>query len=161
MKKFLFLALVLTVALTACNRKTFVKKLVGTWSLDRYLFDGQDKTLYYDTTYRGWEIDFTEDNRYTQKYSEFSFSVDSLILSDTLGYDSVNMQYVIDYDTLRFVDTTITPHMTTGQWELLNSEEDLQLRNDSTTSVDIYRILDLDKNNLKLRKGNEEFYLAK
>lgn len=148
-------------ALTACNRKTFVKKLVGTWSLDRYLFDGQDKTLYYDTTYRGWEIDFTEDNRYTQKYSEFSFSVDSLILSDTLGYDSVNMQYVIDYDTLRFVDTTITPHMTTGQWELLNSEEDLQLRNDSTPSVDIYRILDLDKNNLKLRKGNEEFYLAK
>lgn len=130
--------------------------------MDRYLFDGQDQTLLYDTTYRGWQIDFTEDNRYSQSYSEFLFAADSVITSDTLGYDSVNMQYVVDYDTLRYVDTTIIPHLTTGQWELLNSEEDLQLRNDSVTNqVDIYRILDLDKNNLKLRKGNEEFYLSK
>lgn len=161
MKKFLFLALILTVVLTACNRKAFVKKLVGTWKLDRYLFDGQDQTLNYDTTYRGWQLDLSEDNRYTQSYSEFTFTADSIITSDTLGYDSVNMVYVVNYDTLRFNDTTITPHVSVGQWELINSEEDLQLRNDTTTTVDIYRILDLDKNNLKLRKGNEEFYLAK
>ncbi len=162
MKKFLFLALVLSVTLVACNRKTFVKKLVGTWQLDRYVFDGQDKSTYFDTTFRGYTLDLSEDQRYVQSYTEFSFAADSFFTYDTLGYDSVNMVYIVDEDTVYTVDTTITPHIATGTWELINSEEDLQLRNDSTPlSADIYRILDLDKSNLKLRKGNEEFYFGK
>ncbi|MFN8297618.1 MAG: hypothetical protein U0T75_00835 [Chitinophagales bacterium] len=162
MKKLFVLALVFTVALMACNRKTFVKKLVGTWKLDRYVFDGQDKSNYFDTTFRGYTLDLSEDQRYVQSYTEFSFAADSFFTYDTLGYDSVNMVYIIDEDTVYTVDTTITPHIMTGSWELINSEEDLQLRNDSTPlSADIYRILDLDKSNLKLRKGNEEFYFGK
>jgi hypothetical protein len=82
-------------------------------------------------------------------------------LPDTLGYDSVAMSYVIEFDTIPFVDTTIVPHLELGTWDLINSDEDLQLRNDSTNAVAIYRILELNKSSLKLRKGNEEIYFGK
>jgi hypothetical protein len=71
------------------------------------------------------------------------------------------MVYVIDIDTVHVTDTAIVPQMEIGKWDLINSEEDLQLRNDSTNSGEIYRILELKRNNLTLRKGNEELYLVK
>jgi hypothetical protein len=157
-KKTLLLALVITFALAACNRKAFVKKITGTWKADKYFFEGHDKTLLYDTTYRNYTLNISEDERYAVNYLQYIFAKDSLILSDTLGYDTPTMAYLINFDTLRFVDTTIVPHADMGQWDLINSEEDLQLRSDSDlTNPSIYRILTLDKSNLKLRKGNEEF----
>jgi hypothetical protein len=71
------------------------------------------------------------------------------------------MVYTIDTNRYYFIDTARFPHLEVGQWELLNSEEDLQLKNDSSAAVEIYRILDLTKSNLTIRKGNEEFYLGK
>lgn len=161
MKKFVFALLALTLVLGACNKKAFLKKLVGTWKLDRYLFDGQERTLYFDTTFRDYALNLNEDQYYSINYNSYSFAPDSLILVDTLGYDSINMVYIINSDTFRFMDTTITPHLETGVWDLINSDEDLQLRNDSSNNVAIYRLLELTKSDLKLKKGNEEFYFGK
>ncbi len=161
MKKFVFALLALTLVLGACNKKAFLKKLTGTWKLDRYLFDGLERTLYFDTTFRDYTLNLNEDQYYSINYNSYSFAPDSLILVDTLGYDSVNMVYIINSDTFRFMDTTITPHLETGIWDLINSDEDLQLRNDSSNNVAIYRLLELTKSDLKLKKGNEEFYFGK
>jgi len=158
-KKTLFIALALTLVLAACNKKAFLKKLEGNWKINTYLFDGHDRTTYFDTTYRFYNFDISSDNRYSMDWKEYAFSPDSAFLQDTIGYDSVGMVYIINYDTLRFIDTTITARLVMGEWTLLNSDEDLQLRPDSdATNPQIYRILDLDKSNLKLKKGNEEFY---
>ena len=161
MKKTIIIALGLVVLLAACDRKAFVKKLVGNWKLDQYWFDGLNKTVYFDTTFREWNLVLNEDQLYSKSWKNYYFAPDSVILIDTIGYDSVSMAYITASDTFHFVDTTIVPHVETGTWELINSEEDLQLRNDSSASVEIFRILQLDKNNLKLRKGNEEFYYGK
>lgn len=161
MKKTILIAIGLVILLAACDRKAFVKKIVGTWKLDKYLFAGLDKTVMYDTTYRNWQLVIGQDQVYTKAWQNFSFRPDSLTIYDTIGYDSVLMTYTIDTAKFHFVDTTITPHMEIGKWELINSEEDLQLKNDSGSAVEIYRILDLTKNNLTMRKGNEEFYLGK
>lgn len=129
--------------------------------MDRYLFDGKDQTLFFDTTFRQYQLTISEDNRFSESWKQYTLKPDSVIKVDTLGYDTVNMQYVLDYDTLRFIDTTIIPFMNMGEWQLINSEEDLQLRDDSSTTARIYRILDLTPKALKLRKGNEEIYLGK
>ena len=154
------LALVL-ITVGACNKKAFLNKLTGVWKIDRYIFDGRDKSLMFDTTYRNYALDLNEDNVYTINWQTYSFKQDSTILVDTLGYDSVNMDYIIEMDTFRFIDTTISNHTELGGWDLLNSDEDLQLRNDSSNAVSIFRILELTRSDLKLRKGNEEFYFKK
>jgi hypothetical protein len=160
-KKVLFALLAVTLVLGACNKKVFLKKLAGTWKIDRYLFDGLDRTLYFDTTFREYTLNITDDEFYTINYKTYAFAPDSFILVDTLGYDTVNMVYIINSDTFRFIDTTVTPHLETGTWALINSDEDLQLRNDSSNAVSIYRILELTNKDLKLKKGNEEFYYGK
>ncbi len=161
MKKNILIAIGLVLLLAACNRKAFVKKIVGTWTLDKYLFAGLDKTRMYDTTYRDWKLTITDDQVYTKSWQTFTFTPDSVISIDTTGYDSTNMVYNIDTNRYYFIDTAKFPHLEVGRWELLNSEEDLQLKNDSSSAVEIYRILDLTKSNLTIRKGNEEFYLGK
>jgi len=160
-KKTIVIALGLLLLLAACDRKAFVKKIVGPWKLDKYLFSGLDKTVMYDTTYRNWTLTIGDDQVYTKTWQEFFLTPDSLTTYDTLGYDSVSALYTIDTNKYYFIDTAISPHLEVGKWELINSEEDLQLKNDSSAAVEIYRILDLTKNNLTLRKGNEEFYLGK
>ncbi len=160
MKKYLVFGLAAVFFLAACNKKAFLKKIQNTWKMDTYLFDGQNRTVYFDTTFRDYQLNLTDDDFYSISYKQYFFSPDSAILVDTLGYDSTAMDWVLDYDTLRFIDTTIVPYFETGTWNLLNSEEDLQLRNDSTNTPAIYRILDLDGKNLKLKKGNEEFYFT-
>ena len=163
MKKTILIALGLILLLAACDRKAFVKKIVGTWKLDKYLFAGADKTLMYDTTYRNWQLTLADGQPpvYTKTWQEFFFRPDSLTIYDTLGFDTTTSLYVIDTNKYHFIDTLKSPHLEIGKWELLNSEEDLQLKNDSSGVVEIYRILDLTKSNLTIRKGNEEFYLGK
>ncbi len=160
-KTVILVAIGFLVILSACDRKSFVKKIVGTWSVSKYLFSGQDKTIMYDTTLRDWKLTIGDDEVYTKTWKDYYFAADSIIYSDTISYDSITSTYNIVFDTFRFMDTTIVPRMRIGKWDLLNSEEDLQLRDDSDNAVEIYRILDLTKNTLNLRKGNEEFYLGK
>lgn len=161
MKKILLFGAAAMLLLAACNKKAFLKKIQGTWKMDTYLFDGADKTVHFDTTYRNYTLDLTDADVYTINWTQYILNADSTILVDTLGYDSTAMDWVLDYDTLRFIDTTVVPHSEIGTWDLLNSDEDLQLRNDSSNVPAIYRILDLTKNDLKLKKGNEEFYFKK
>lgn len=161
MKKSVLAVVAIAILLSACDRKAFVKKLVGTWKISSYLFAGIDKTTYFDTTFREWKMVLNDDQVYTKTWNEYFLTRDSLVRIDTLGYDTLNSVFITQIDTLRFVDTTITPFFQVGKWELINSEEDLQLRNDSDNSVEIYRILDLTKNNLNLKKGNDEYHLGK
>lgn len=160
-KTITLIAIGFLVFLSACDRKAFVKKIVGTWKIDKYLFAGQDKTVMFDTTQREWQLVLSQEEVYTKSWKEYSYMADSIIHVDTLGYDTIDSTYLIQRDTLRFMDTTKTPFIEYGKWTLINSEEDLQLRNDSNNATEIYRILDLTKNSLNLRKGNEEFYLGK
>ncbi len=161
MKKTILISLGLLLLLAACDRKAFVKKLAGTYTLDKYLYDGRDNSYAFDTTFREWQLLLTDGELYNKTWKSYFIFRDSLFVSDTIGFDSSSMNYIIVPDTFRFMDTTVTEHFETGKWDLINSEEDLQLRNDSTNAADIYRILELKKNNLTLRKGNEELYLVK
>lgn len=163
MKKTILISLGLLLLLAACDRKAFVKKITGTWSLDKYLNNGVDKTVMFDTTFREWQLNIGDaaTKAYSKSWVEYVLTPDSIVRYDSISYDSVNMVYDIDTIVLHYIDTARFPKMEIGTWELLNSEEDLQLRNDSSNAVEIFRILDLTKNNLTLRKGNEEFYLGK
>lgn len=161
MKKTILIALGLILLLAACDRKAFVKILVGTWKVDKYLFAGQTNTYAFDTVFRDWKLRLDQDQIYTKTWTNYYIFPDSLFVVDTLGYDTSSSTYIVRNDTSRHIDTTITARMELGKWELINSEEDLQLRNDSGNAVEIYRILELTKNNLNLRKGNEEFHLKK
>lgn len=71
MKKTILIAIGLVILLAACDRKAFVKKIVGTWKLDKYLFSGLDKTVMYDTTYRNWQLVLSEDQVYTKAWQEW------------------------------------------------------------------------------------------
>ena len=161
MKKPLFIMLGMLLLIASCDRKAFVKKLVGTWTLDKYLFDGQNNTTAFDTIYREWKLELDEDQVYKKTWINYYIYGDSLFLTDTLGYDTPNAVFLTVIDTFHFIDTIKTPRLELGKWELINSEEDLQLVNDSSNASEIYRILELKKSNLNLRKGNEEFYLNK
>ena len=163
MKKLLFVAVALVVVLCACNRKDFVKKIEGTWKLSNYLYAGQNMTKGYDTSYAGYQLVISGNYVYNESYKSYSFRADSLVKQDTLGFDSTTMTFHIQYDTLRFVDTTVTPYNSTGTWTLLNSEEDLQLRSSGSTdsSVRIFNILKLTNSNLNLLNGNKEYDLTK
>ena len=166
MKKTILIALGLLLLLSACDRKAFVKKLVGTYTLDKYLFDGQTSTYAFDTAYRKWKLQLSDDEKYLKTWTTYYIYRDSLFVTDTLGYDTLLIPpYITRQDTFRFWDTVITDHVENGKWDLINSEEDLQLRSPGLQSGDsvrdIYRILELTSKNLILRKGNEELYLKK
>ncbi|MDB5281583.1 MAG: hypothetical protein JWO06_658 [Bacteroidota bacterium] len=161
MKKILFVVIVFFVVLTACNRKAFVKEIVGTWKYSSYILAGQDMSRYYDTTFQKYQLVLADNYVYAETWTSYTFVHDSTITVDTLAYDSVLMTRPILRDTFRFIDTLAHPHIGSGKWALLNSEEDLQLRDDSdATNPKQYRILKLDKSHLNLLKGNEEFHLT-
>lgn len=149
-----------TVVLAACNKEAFIKKLVGSWRIDQYYYDGDDRTALFDSLNREYTLTIAEGNTFTEEWKTYAYYPDSTIISDTIGYDSVGMTWVILYDTQRYTNTVITPHMVGGEWQLINSEEDLQLTDTANTSR-IFRILDLDKNSMYLKRGNEEFYYDK
>lgn len=164
MKKNLLIAVVLMVALSACTRKEFVNKLTGTWKLSHYIFAGVDQTASTDTTMAKYQLTIQNDHNqdYTETWLTYTFRADSLILHDTLGFDSITMTYNVKNDTNRFVDTTVTPYTGHGRWDLVNSEEDLQLRDGSdTASLRLFNILKLTKSNLNLLNGNKEYDLTK
>jgi hypothetical protein len=159
-KKLFFLFVLAVVVLSACNKEAFIKKLVGDWRVNQYYYDGHDKTTFFDTTYREYTLSIQEGNTFSETWKSYAFFADSTILSDTIGYDSVAMNYVILYDTIRFNDTVVTPHIVGGEWQLINSEEDLQLT-DTASTARIFRILDLSKNSLHLKRGNDEYHYDK
>ena len=163
-KKLLFVAAALLV-LCACNRKDFVNKIEGTWKINTYLYAGQNLTRSFDTTNALYQLVISSGYVYTETYKSYTFRADSIVRADTTGVDTNTMphSYYITFDTLRFVDTTITPYASSGTWTLINSEEDLQLRTSgsSDSSVRIFNILKLTKSNLNLLNGNKEYDLTK
>ena len=163
-KKSIVVALVLLVVLAACNRKRYVNLITGTWKMSHYIYAGVEQTASLDTTMAKYQLEIQNDHNqdYLESWISYAFRADSAILRDTLSFDSVNMVYVVKFDTLRFVDTTVTPHATHGRWDLVNSEEDLQLRDGSdSASLRLFNILKLTKSNLNMLNGNKEYDLTK
>jgi len=169
-KKSLFVLLVLVVVLCACNRKEYVKKLVGTWKASHYIIhnSGNSNTVdmtasFLDSTNVKYQLVFNSNNVYTETYLTYTFIKDSLPQADTLWTNAADTAYTsIFRDTLRFVDTTVTPYAGTGTWQLINSEEDLELLGSGTdTSVRMFNILKLTSSNLNIQNGFKEFDLTK
>ncbi len=161
-KKILFLGLVL-LTLFACNRTAFLNKLEGTWRIGKYSYSGQDLTRSFsDTSHVKYQLTIAANQQYTETWLSYAFRADSAILSDTIGFDTAHTTYIILFDTIHFVDTTIASHIRTGRWDLLNSEQDLQLTKDSDAHNPIeYQILQLQKSHLNLLSGNQEYDLVK
>lgn len=169
-KKSLFVLTVLVVVLCACNRKDYVKKLVGTWKADKYIIhnSGNSNTTdmsatFKDTTNINYQLVFNGNNVYSETYMTYVFRADSIIKFDT-GYTSPTHDTIayIDTITLRFVDTTKTLYSGTGTWELINSEEDLELLGSgSDTSTRMFNILKLSSSNFNIQNGFKEYDLKK
>lgn len=166
MKKTAFIsAIALLVLLAACDRKAFVKKIQGTWKINTYSVSGLDRTPYFDSVYNSYQLTLNSggqgESPYTETWQTTVIYHDSTIVADTI-VDTVAHTTTVVYDTLRSTHSVVTKHNGSGLWALLNSEEDLQLRDDSdATNPKLYRILKLDGSNLNLQKGNEELHLKK
>ena len=138
----------------------FLSKLEGTWVTNHYIFTGIDETTTWDTTYRNYKLVINGNQTYNETWTMLSFRPDSFIIADSI-WDTTALINIV-YDTIRRIDTTTTNHMGTGRWDLLNSEEDLQLRDDSDALNPIqWRILKLDKSSLNMQTGNKELDLSK
>lgn len=170
MKKSIFVLLALVVVLVACNRKDFVKKLVGTYSLSKYLIHnaGNTNTIdetagFKDSTNVNYQLVLNSNNVYNETWKTYTFVKDTLVQRDTIytnaadtSIDSIIIHHLV------FVDTTVTPYAATGTWELINSEEDLELLGSgSDTSVRMFNILKLTSSNLNIQNGFKEFDLTK
>lgn len=159
MKKTVFTVLILSLLLASCDRKAFVKKLTGTWTLDRYLYGGQDfSTKMKDTTMTNYRLVLDENQSFIETWESYTYFENFYVDADT-SFDIGGNIVGIEIDTVRFTDTIVAPFSKAGGWELINSEEDLQLRDAATNDVRIYRILRLTGSSLNMRKGNEEIYL--
>ncbi len=155
MKKVVFSVLILTIVLSACNRKAFVNKLEGTWKLNKYVLTtgnvNQDETASYDTTHYNYQLVISGNDVYSRSWVNYRYRADSIIRNIDSVYDTLTTSWTFKMDTIRFVDTTITPYTESGKWYLNNSEEDLELiSNADTGAAQQYRILELTKSNLNL-----------
>lgn len=155
MKKVVFSVLILTIVLSACNRKAFVNKLEGTWKLNKYVLTtgnvNQDETASYDTTHYNYQLVISGNDVYSRSWVNYQYRADSIIRNIDSVYDTLTTSWTFKMDTIRFVDTTITPYTESGKWYLNNSEEDLELiSNADTGAAQRSRILELTKSNLNL-----------
>ena len=147
---------------SACNRKAYLNKLEGTWSLSHYLYSGSDQTnTQRDTLMNKYKLVIESDNNYMESWQSLAFRADTLISNDKLSYDSTTSKYRIRQLVCPFIGTTSTPHSDNGTWQLTNSEQDLQLLDDSNNTVRIYYILKLTGSQLDLQNGKYEMDLSK
>ena len=150
MKKSLVVLLVLVVVLCACNRKDYVKKLVGTWKADKYIIhnSGNSNTVdmsatFKDTTNVNYQLVFNSNNTFNETYLTYTFTEAYKINQDTTYTDTTHttISSIVPDTVLRFVNTTTAPYVGSGTWELINSEEDLELLGSvSDTSVRMFNI---------------------
>jgi hypothetical protein len=128
-KTFVLFALSGILLIAGCTEKDLIKNVSGTWGVQKYLFNGADRTATFNNTKRDFRWTFNENKTYTEKWNV---------------YDSIN--------------EVTSPMNYTGSWTLTNSNRFLQLtRSDSVVSE--YRIDEHSAKSLKLFKGNEEIWL--
>jgi len=160
-KKIIFPALVFSLLLlTACDKESFLEKITGTWKLDRYFKNNLDKTVGFDTTYADYQITLRNDNTFVESW--FTQTLVDIYTLDTSGIiiDPITTDTLFLTDTIYSFDTLRAPNEVTGRWDLINSEMDLQLRDDINYSRQ-YRIIELKTGLLKLQKGNEDYHFGR
>ncbi|HRN94729.1 MAG: hypothetical protein M9931_06290 [Chitinophagales bacterium] len=118
---------------TSCTKEQLIKNLVGTFKLNSYIQNNVDKTAEFKASHQDYSLKFEESNLFTESY-----------LLNGQVYSQI-----------------------TGEWQLINSNKDIQLVDKSSigsatsTSVRMFNIKKIDKNNLTLTKGNEEYQFSK
>lgn len=152
MKKNVFLLLFsLLLGLTSCDEKKLLDDIQGVWSLGKYEYNSQDKTLEFNTQHPNYRWVFRGDKTFSQFWD--------------VAYDSVGITLDTTYPNGQLtVDTTWQYYPRTGQagisgtWVLINSNKYLQTTENSG-AVNQYKILKHSESSLSLFKGNETFYL--
>lgn len=161
MKKIIFFfSLLATLLIAGCNEQHLIDQLHGTWHVQKYTVNGVDKTHWFDTTYAGFQWNFSGSKDFYQTWN--TITIYHLYTLDTITHlDTVTHTIVIDSVTTS-VATVPTGSIAVirGDWYLTNSNQFLETR-DSTSSPKLYQIIDHSKSNLHLLYGNIDYYLAK
>ncbi|MBS1625074.1 MAG: hypothetical protein JST83_13695 [Bacteroidetes bacterium] len=157
-KTMVILSLALSIAIMGCNEKKLVSDITGDWHMSKYMVDGRDKTLGFDTTHTGFKWRFTADGKYYKSWTETHigqvYTVDSI-----QHYDSTSMTLVFDSTITTSAIVPFVYHSEVrGAWVLINGNKYLQT-NDSLDAVQ-YEIKDHSTKNLHLYSGSEDIYLA-
>ena len=149
---------ILSIAIVGCSEKKLVNDITGNWHVSKYVVDGRDQTLAFDTTHAYYRWNFTSDGKYVKTWTDNRigrvYTVDSI-----QHYDSATMTIVFDST---ITTSTIVPYVNynsvRGVWVLINGNKYLQT-NDSLTAVQ-YEIRDHSAKSLHLYSGTEDLYLA-
>ncbi len=68
MKNIVIILLAVVAFSTGCNKDQFIKKLVGTYTVNSYIKDNKDQTNQFKAEMQDYTLDITEDNFYTETY---------------------------------------------------------------------------------------------
>lgn len=147
--------LMILAGLSSCNKERFIDQLVGDWDLKFFFVGDLNKTPAFDSAQRSYFLRINENNSYSESWTSYTYTVNTI--RDTVYLDSVN--YVVNVSTLR--DSVGRAVQTQGRWDLINSDENLQLKDDSSRAVRIFRITEKTKSKMKLRLGEEEYQFEK
>lgn len=145
----------LLVWLSSCNKERFVNQLVGSWKVNYYFFEDLNKTREFDSAYHNYVLKISENNSYSENWIYYRYTTRTQ--RDTVYLDSVN--YTVNIIQIR--DSVPKNVYTTGRWDLINSDENFQIRDDSTNEVRIFRFIEKSKSKMKLRLGQEEYQMEK
>ncbi len=157
-KTIVILSVMLSVAIMGCNEKKLVSDITGNWHVTKYVVDGRDQTVAFDTTHAGFQWSFSSDGKYHKTWSDNRigrvYTVDSI-----QHFDSTTMTVVFDST---ITTSAIVPFVhyndVRGVWVLINGNKYLQT-NDSLSAVQ-YEIQDHSAKSLHLYSGSEDLYLA-
>lgn len=152
------LSVLLSVAIMGCNEKKLISDITGDWHVTRYVVDGRDQTLAFDTTHTVFKWSFSADGKYQKTWTDNRigtvYTVDSIE-----HYDSTSMTMVFDSTiTTSAIVPFVYYNSVRGVWVLINGNKYLQT-NDSLSAVQ-YEIKDHSAKSLHLYSGTEDWYLA-
>jgi hypothetical protein len=68
MKKFLFLFAAIALLLAGCTKDQLVKKIKGTYALNRYVKEGKDLTESYKSSHANYELSFEDNDVFRESY---------------------------------------------------------------------------------------------
>ena len=68
MKNIVVILLAVVAFSTGCNKDQFIKKLVGTYTVNSYIKDGKDQTNQFKADKSDYALELREDNFFTETY---------------------------------------------------------------------------------------------
>ncbi len=68
MKKFFFLFAAISLLLAGCTKDDLIKKIKGTYTLNRYVKEGKDLTEAYKSEHANYELSFEDNDIFRESY---------------------------------------------------------------------------------------------